>query len=102
MIAVRVVPPNCETSVRLTPMGGKFIVKAFYAEGRMRPNGYTAPSDGLSFIGIPDDDEPGYWGWRASSFRPLDDGDIQGLREKYGESVKQTRGRVVPESGEGK
>jgi hypothetical protein len=86
MIAVRIVPPDSDFGRKYTPMGRRLIVKEFFIEGTWVPPGGPSAGNGLLFHGVPDSSGL-TWGWVAENFRPLDDGDIQGLREKYGELV---------------
>lgn len=92
MIAVRIRPPVSDAGKKYTPMGRLLIVEAFFPQGSIVPIGRTTIGDTLAFVGIPNHNiVADLYGWSASSFHPLDDGDIQGLREKYGVSGKKER-----------
>lgn len=79
-------------------VGNKYVVKDCGDESKRKPCGHWPMSGSgswISLVGISDDGPThtnGSTCWRASRFRPLDDGDIQGLREKYGEPVGKKEG----------
>jgi hypothetical protein len=86
MIAVcdRTEPPRSEAEAsRGFSIGSKYPVIAV-CRGRLKSGTIGA---GLFFIGKGGP-------WDSEYFHPLDDGDIQGLREKYGELVSGKKERA--------
>jgi hypothetical protein len=95
MIAVRVTTEGSTAfGKRVIPVGSRVVVKRFMARGELSLDfGRRLVGDALFFDGIPDRGPESY-GYIPETFRPLDDGDIQGLREKYGVSVSGKKERA--------
>ncbi len=83
-IVVRVGPNDDEWDNKHTPIGVKFPVKKFVKHGALIEDGpFVSNGDGLLLSGLPDWTPCGKYGYTASKFRPLDDGDLALIAQKH-------------------
>jgi hypothetical protein len=72
--------------------GNKYIVKDYGEPGTRKPTGSMSSENGhgwVSIYSVPNEVPELPWAnlWRASRFRPLDDSDLEAIREKYKDEV---------------